>query len=201
MRKEDKTKFNSNIIELFDNVRSKSESVPDGLLQFKRIKFGENLRALFPCEIVRNNESCCISLDPSLIKHKHFIIVSTIKNLRRSEHTHLVDGQKKLLRRNPTKLLSLSKRMRLEVSYKDRFHQFGEDDFIVLGIFLDYKSSFSFNQDDAMAVMACKPNVCKPNSHFGSGGFVASFGTKASCGALGSNGKSIGQCACRKCLF
>ena len=118
-----------------------------------------------------------------------------------SEHTHLVDGQKKLLRRNPTKLLSLSKRMRLEVSYNDRCHQFGKDDFIVLGIFLDYKSSFSFNQDDVMAVIACKPNVCKPNSHFGSGGFVASFGTKASCGALGSNGKSIGQCAGCKCSF
>ena len=105
------------------------------------------------------------------------------------------------MRRNPTKLLSLSKRLRLEVSCKDRFHQFGEDDFIVLGIFLDCKSSFSFNQDDVKAVMACKPNVCKPNSHFGSGGFVASFGTKASCGALGFNGKSIGQCYCRKCLF
>ena len=109
--------------------------------------------------------------------------------------------KKKLSRRNPTKLLSLSKRMRLEFSYKDRFHQFGEDDFIVLGIVLDYKSSFSFNQDDAMAVIACKPNVCKPNSHFGSGGFVASFGTKASHGALGSNGKSIEQCACHKCSF
>ena len=91
--------------------------------------------------------------------------------------------------------------MRLEVSYKDRFHQFGEDDFIVLGIFLDYKSSFLFSQDDVMAVMACKPNVCKPNSHFGSRGFVASFGTKASHGALGSNGESIGQHSCRKCLF
>ena len=102
MRKEDKTKFDSNIIELFNNVRSKSEIVLDGISQFKRIKFGENLRALFPCEIVRNNESCCISLDPSLTKHKHFIIVSTIGNLRRSEHTHLVDGQKELLRRNPT---------------------------------------------------------------------------------------------------
>ena len=150
---------------------------------------------------MRNNESCCISLDPSLIKHKHFIMVSTIGNLRRSEHTHLVDGQKQLLRRNPTKLSSLLKRMRLEVSYKDGFHQFGEDDFIVLGIFLDYKSSFSFNKDDAKAVIVCKPNVCKPNSHFGSGGFVASFGTKASYGALGSNGESIGQCSCHKCLF
>ena len=81
--------------------------------------------------------------------------------------------------------------MRLEVSYKDRSHQFDEDDFIVLGIFLDCKSSFLFSQDDVMAVMACKPNVCKPNSHFGSGGFVASFGTKASHGALGSNGDSM----------
>ena len=52
--------------------------------------------------------------------------------------------KKKLLRRNPTKLLSLSKRMRLEVSYNDRCHQFGEDNFIVLGGFLDHKSSFSF---------------------------------------------------------
>ena len=94
MRREDKTKFNSNIIELFDNVRSKSEIVPDGISQFKRIKFGENLRALFPWEIMGNDESCCISLDPSLIKHKHFIIVSTIGNLRRPEHTHLVCGQK-----------------------------------------------------------------------------------------------------------
>ena len=96
MRKEDKTKFDSNIIELFDNVRSKSEIVPDRISQFKRIKFGENLRALFPCEIVRNNESCCISLDPSLTKHKHFIIVSTIRNLRRSGLTRLVDGKKNI---------------------------------------------------------------------------------------------------------
>ena len=145
MRKEDKTKIDSKIIELFNNVRSKSESVPDGVLQFKRIKFGENLRALSPWEIMKNDASCSISLDPSLMKHEHFIMVSTIGNLRRSEHTHLVVGQKKLLRRNPAKLLSLSKRMRLEVSYKDRFHQFGEDDFIVLGIFFYYKSSFSFN--------------------------------------------------------
>jgi len=202
LKKEDKDKHFFNAIELFDNVRSKSDCVPDGMSLFQKMTLGDNLMKLLDDNnIKKKGVPIRYTLDPAHIKHKYFIMVTTIGNLRRSEYKFLVNGRINLLNSNPTKLLTVSKRMRLEVSYSDRSYQFSDCDFIVLGIFFSYQSPVKFNEKDALVVKASKPNVCQHDSHFGSGGYVASFGTRASYGALGSNGQSVGQYVSSKLIF
>jgi len=178
LTKEEVKRRSSNVVELTRNTRIPNLHVPCGSSYFQKYELGVNVRE--GVKTCTDGNTTRLAFSASEMKHQHFIIVAKIGDLNMSE-----------MRYYGTETAT---KISLEHSYKDRNHEFTDDDYAVLKIVTTYGSPDVFDTNDLVTSRTCRPNSACPGKHFESKGEVCSFGERASYNALPTNGKSFGPC-------